>query len=108
MDGLRVNARLAASALILLLGLAACASDSVAPPAEPAQPAEPQLPPEVRVGLLLPLSGPTEGLGYGPITRPDGLRAPPDRAAMARRRLQPLVERMQGDHGFEIAEGVTR
>jgi hypothetical protein len=63
MDGLRVNARLAASALILLLGLAACASDSVAPPAEPAQPAEPQLPPEVRVGLLLPLSGPTEGLG---------------------------------------------
>jgi ABC-type branched-subunit amino acid transport system substrate-binding protein len=63
MDGLRVNAGLAASALILSLGLAACASDRVAPPAEPAQPAEPQLPPEVRVGLLLPLSGPAESLG---------------------------------------------
>jgi ABC-type branched-subunit amino acid transport system substrate-binding protein len=63
MNGSRVNAGLRASALGLLLGLAACASDTVAPPAEPVQPAQPQLPPEVRVGLLLPLSGPAEALG---------------------------------------------
>jgi ABC-type branched-subunit amino acid transport system substrate-binding protein len=62
-NGLRVNAGLAASALGLLLGLAACASDTVAPPPEPMQPAQPQLPPEIRVGLLLPLSGPAEALG---------------------------------------------
>jgi ABC-type branched-subunit amino acid transport system substrate-binding protein len=54
---------LRASALGLLLGLAACASDTVAPPAEPVPPAQPQLPPAVRVGLLLPLSGPAEALG---------------------------------------------
>ncbi|MGH6899931.1 MAG: penicillin-binding protein activator [Geminicoccaceae bacterium] len=58
-----MNALLAASAFGLLLGLAACTSDRVAPPAETAQPAEPELPPEVRVGLLLPLSGPAESLG---------------------------------------------
>jgi ABC-type branched-subunit amino acid transport system substrate-binding protein len=63
MNETRVNLRLIASALGLLLGLAACATDRVAPPEEPAQPAEPELPPEVRVGLLLPLSGPAEGLG---------------------------------------------
>lgn len=62
-NGLRVNAGLAASALGLLLGLTACASDTVTPPPEPAQPAESQLPPEIRVGLLLPLSGPAEALG---------------------------------------------
>ena len=60
MNGLRVKAGLRASALGLLLGLAACASDT--PPPEPVQPV-PQLPPEVRVGLLLPLSGPAEALG---------------------------------------------
>jgi ABC-type branched-subunit amino acid transport system substrate-binding protein len=56
---------LIASALGLSLGLAACASDRVAPPTESAQPAQPveQLPPEIRVGLLLPLSGPAEALG---------------------------------------------
>ena len=60
-----MNARLIASAFGLLLGLAACATDRVAPPPESAQPAEPveELPPEVRVGLLLPLSGPAEALG---------------------------------------------
>ena len=63
MNQTRVNARLIASALGLLLGLSACATDRVAPPEEQAQPAEPELPPEVRVGLLLPLSGPAEALG---------------------------------------------
>ena len=60
-----MNARLIASALGLLLGLSACATDRVAPPDEAAQPGEPveELPPEVRVGLLLPLSGPAEALG---------------------------------------------
>jgi branched-chain amino acid transport system substrate-binding protein len=60
-----VNARLIASALGLLVGLAACAGDRVAPSTESAQPAEPveKLPPEIRVGLLLPLSGPAEALG---------------------------------------------
>lgn len=64
MNGTRVNAGLAASAFGLLLGLAACASDTVTPPPQPAQPeaAEKDLPPEIRVGLLLPLSGPAEGL----------------------------------------------
>ncbi|MEO8706720.1 MAG: exodeoxyribonuclease V subunit gamma [Kofleriaceae bacterium] len=46
---------------------------------------------------------PTHGLGYGPITRKDGLVMPADVVAMAHRRLRPLVERMRGDHGFEIA-----
>jgi len=45
---------------------------------------------------------PTAGLGYGPIDRGDGLAPPPDAAAIARRRLLPLVERMRGDHGFEV------
>ena len=45
---------------------------------------------------------PTAGLGYGPIDRSDGLDLPGDAAALARRRLQPLVERMRGDHGFEV------
>jgi branched-chain amino acid transport system substrate-binding protein len=73
MNGSRVYALWAASApgsllggLLLgslLLGLGGCASDRVAPPAESAQPTEPELPPEVRVGLLLPLSGAAEALG---------------------------------------------
>ncbi len=63
MNQTRVNAGLIASALGLLLGLSACATDRVAPPEEQAQPVEPELPPEVRVGLLLPLSGPAEALG---------------------------------------------
>jgi branched-chain amino acid transport system substrate-binding protein len=60
-----VNARWIASVLGLVLGLSACATDRVAPPTESAQPADPveELPPEVRVGLLLPLSGPAEALG---------------------------------------------
>jgi exodeoxyribonuclease V gamma subunit len=46
---------------------------------------------------------PTAGLGYGPIDRRDGLDLPPDAAAIAKRRLGPLVEKMQGaDHGFEV------
>jgi exodeoxyribonuclease V gamma subunit len=45
---------------------------------------------------------PTAGLGYGPIDRADGLDIPRDAAQLARRRLQPLVERMHGDHGFEV------
>ena len=45
---------------------------------------------------------PTAGLGYGPIDRGDGLDLPGDAAAIARRRLRPLVERMHGDHGFEV------
>jgi len=45
---------------------------------------------------------PTDGLGYGPIDRADGLAAPGDPVRLARRRLLPLVERMHGDHGFEV------
>ncbi len=45
---------------------------------------------------------PTGGLGYGPIERRDGLGLPADIAAIADRRLRPLVERMHGDHGFEV------
>ncbi|MCW5807838.1 MAG: exodeoxyribonuclease V subunit gamma [Deltaproteobacteria bacterium] len=45
---------------------------------------------------------PTGGLGYGPIERRDGLDLPADARAIAYRRLRPLVERMQGDHGFEV------
>jgi exodeoxyribonuclease V gamma subunit len=44
--------------------------------------------------------GERNGLGYGPIERADGLAAPSDAAAIARRRLAPLVARMTGDHGF--------
>lgn len=63
-NGSRVNSRWIASGLALLLGLAACATERVAPPEQATQPAEPeQLPPEIRVGLLLPLSGPAEQLG---------------------------------------------
>ena len=58
-----MNARLIASTLGLLLSLAGCASDSVTPPPEAAQPAEPVKPPEIKVGLLLPLSGPAEAIG---------------------------------------------
>jgi hypothetical protein len=47
---------------------------------------------------------PTVGLGYGPIDRGDGLELPADPVAIARRRLLPLVERMHGDHGFEVAK----
>ncbi|HEY4244616.1 MAG TPA: exodeoxyribonuclease V subunit gamma [Kofleriaceae bacterium] len=39
-------------------------------------------------------------LGFGPVARADGLRAPADPVAIARRRLGPLVDRMRGDHGF--------
>jgi hypothetical protein len=46
---------------------------------------------------------PTGGLGYGPIDRGDGLERPADPARLARRRLLPFVERMHGDHGFEVA-----
>src|SRR5690606_25114148 len=37
-------------------------------------------------------------LGYGPIDRVDGLAAPLDPGAIARRRLAPLAVRMRGDH----------
>ncbi|MGE5186576.1 MAG: hypothetical protein ACM31C_31185, partial [Acidobacteriota bacterium] len=43
---------------------------------------------------------PTEGLGFGPLDRSDGLDVPDDAAAIARRRLAPLVERMTGDHSL--------
>jgi branched-chain amino acid transport system substrate-binding protein len=62
MNGTRVNVRLIASILGLLLGLTACASDRVTPPSESAQ-SEPAKPPEIKVGLLLPLSGPAEAIG---------------------------------------------
>ena len=39
-------------------------------------------------------------LGFGPITRLDGLAPPSDPRAIAERRLRPLVARMTGDHGF--------
>jgi branched-chain amino acid transport system substrate-binding protein len=61
-NGTRVNARLIASTFGVLFGLSACATGRVAPPTESAQP-EPVKPPEVKVGLLLPLSGPAEPLG---------------------------------------------
>lgn len=45
---------------------------------------------------------PTNGLGFGPIERRDGLDPPLDAPAIAQRRLGPLVQRMQGnEHGFE-------
>ena len=43
---------------------------------------------------------PTGGLGFGPLERIDGLDVPRDAADIAHRRLAPLVERMDGDHGF--------
>jgi hypothetical protein len=39
-------------------------------------------------------------LGYGPIDRLDGLAPPPDPGAIARRRLEPIVARMKGDHSL--------
>jgi exodeoxyribonuclease V gamma subunit len=42
----------------------------------------------------------TNLLGVGPITRLDGLAPPPDAAAIAERRLGPLVARMRGDHSL--------
>jgi branched-chain amino acid transport system substrate-binding protein len=51
-----------ASAVGLLLALAACAS-RVPPPEPPAQQAEPERPKEIKVGLMLPLSGPAAALG---------------------------------------------
>jgi exodeoxyribonuclease V gamma subunit len=47
---------------------------------------------------------PTNSLGFGPIERKDGLALPADASAMAQRRLRPLVDRMRGDHGFEVAK----
>ncbi|HEY6039047.1 MAG TPA: hypothetical protein VIV58_32415, partial [Kofleriaceae bacterium] len=40
---------------------------------------------------------PTGGLGYGPIVKPYGLELPAELAAIARRRLAPLADRMSGD-----------
>jgi hypothetical protein len=37
-------------------------------------------------------------LGFGPVTRLDGLDVPGDAAEIAERRLRPLVDRMTGDH----------
>jgi branched-chain amino acid transport system substrate-binding protein len=63
---MRVKSGVTASGLGLLLLLAACAADRVPEPAPPAQPLESELEPQpprgVRVGLLLPLSGPAAGL----------------------------------------------
>jgi exodeoxyribonuclease V gamma subunit len=42
----------------------------------------------------------TPVLGFGPITRVDGLAAPPNPGEIAKRRLAPLVERMSGDHSL--------
>jgi branched-chain amino acid transport system substrate-binding protein len=64
---MRVKSGVTASGLVLLLLLAACAADRVPEPAPPAQPLESELeqpPPEPRVGLLLPLSGPAAGLAH--------------------------------------------
>jgi ABC-type branched-subunit amino acid transport system substrate-binding protein len=63
----RVKSGVAASGLGLLLLLAACASDDGSEPDETVQPpqaeVESQPPPEVRVGLLLPLTGAAAELG---------------------------------------------
>jgi branched-chain amino acid transport system substrate-binding protein len=59
----RVRVEIAASWLALLLALAACTSpDSVPPPVETVQPPVVELPPEIKVGLLLPLTGPASEL----------------------------------------------
>jgi len=52
----------AASGLGLLLALAACSS-TVSPPQPPVQQVEPTRPAEIRVGLMLPLSGAAADLG---------------------------------------------
>jgi branched-chain amino acid transport system substrate-binding protein len=52
----------AASAVGLLLILAACAT-RVPPPEPPAQQVQPERPKEIKVGLMLPLSGPASALG---------------------------------------------
>jgi branched-chain amino acid transport system substrate-binding protein len=57
-----VKLAFAASAVGLLLALAACAS-RVPPPEPPAQQAQPERPKEIKVGLMLPLSGPAAALG---------------------------------------------
>ena len=63
---MRVKSGVAASGLGLLLLLAACASEPGPGPGTTVQPpeakVESQLPPEVRVGLLLPLTGPAADL----------------------------------------------
>jgi hypothetical protein len=41
-------------------------------------------------------------LGFGPITRSDGLGEPPSIEELARRRLLPLVSRMDGEHPFGV------
>ena len=53
----------AAWGLGLLALLAACAPTKEPPPPPEPEVVEPQLPPEIRVGLLLPLSGPAADLG---------------------------------------------
>jgi exodeoxyribonuclease V gamma subunit len=48
-------------------------------------------------------SGDVRGvIGYGPIDRRDGLDLPDDARAIAVRRLAPLLERLSGEHGFEV------
>jgi ABC-type branched-subunit amino acid transport system substrate-binding protein len=58
---LRVKSAFAASVVGLLL-VAACSSN-VPPPQPPVQQVEPVRPKEIKVGLMLPLSGPAAGLG---------------------------------------------
>ena len=41
-------------------------------------------------------------IGYGPIDRSDGLALPVDARDIAVRRLAPLLERLSGEHGFEV------
>ena len=57
---------------------------------------------QTEFGYVTRFGDPTAGLGYGAIDRGDGLASPADAAQIARRRLLPLVERMRGDHGFEV------
>ncbi len=62
---MRVNSRVAASGLGLLLLLAACASDNRPEPPKTVQPPQAEVesqPAEVRAGLLLPLTGPAADL----------------------------------------------
>jgi branched-chain amino acid transport system substrate-binding protein len=63
--GVRVKSFLTACGLIGLIALAACAPSRVPPSGLPAQPKEQALPADeaIRVGLLLPLSGPAQLLG---------------------------------------------